>query len=159
MWSVSSITSLATFEGVLMPCSAPTATPRRVGPCIQLASSATTPSSFGRPPYPTLVSRGSSSTILTPAITASSVSPPPWMIRMAAAQHSMPPLLRLALEITMFLARGCATTAASSVRSEEHTSELQSLTNLVCRLLLEKKNIQVGERTREMTIHYKRTTY
>src|SRR5262249_56746023 len=29
--------------------------------------------------------------------------------------------------------------AASSPRSEEHTSELQSLTNLVCRLLLEKK--------------------
>src|SRR5258706_11845295 len=26
-----------------------------------------------------------------------------------------------------------------SMRSEEHTSELQSLTNLVCRLLLEKK--------------------
>src|SRR5437016_8814929 len=28
-----------------------------------------------------------------------------------------------------------------SERSEEHTSELQSLTNLVCRLLLEKKKI------------------
>src|SRR5262249_62091293 len=28
----------------------------------------------------------------------------------------------------------------SLTRSEEHTSELQSLTNLVCRLLLEKKN-------------------
>src|SRR5262249_60349988 len=28
-------------------------------------------------------------------------------------------------------------------RSEEHTSELQSLTNLVCRLLLEKKKIIV----------------
>src|SRR2546430_8897514 len=27
-----------------------------------------------------------------------------------------------------------------SVRSEEHTSELQSQSNLVCRLLLEKKN-------------------
>src|SRR5258706_809164 len=27
-----------------------------------------------------------------------------------------------------------------SERSEEHTAELQSLTNLVCRLLLEKKN-------------------
>src|SRR5438270_9704192 len=27
-------------------------------------------------------------------------------------------------------------------RSEEHTSELQSQSNLVCRLLLEKKNIQ-----------------
>src|SRR5438093_4361610 len=30
--------------------------------------------------------------------------------------------------------------AAETSRSEEHTSELQSLTNLVCRLLLEKKN-------------------
>src|SRR5438093_1807423 len=30
---------------------------------------------------------------------------------------------------------------ATGTRSEEHTSELQSLTNLVCRLLLEKKNI------------------
>src|SRR5215213_12017473 len=29
--------------------------------------------------------------------------------------------------------------ATWSARSEEHTSELQSLTNLVCRLLLEKK--------------------
>src|SRR5437016_10149224 len=29
---------------------------------------------------------------------------------------------------------------SASGRSEEHTSELQSLTNLVCRLLLEKKN-------------------
>src|SRR5437016_9354862 len=29
----------------------------------------------------------------------------------------------------------------SCLRSEEHTSELQSLTNLVCRLLLEKKKI------------------
>src|SRR5438093_5545700 len=29
----------------------------------------------------------------------------------------------------------------SGVRSEEHTSELQSLTNLVCRLLLEKKKL------------------
>src|SRR5438093_6585863 len=30
-------------------------------------------------------------------------------------------------------------TEADTLRSEEHTSELQSLTNLVCRLLLEKK--------------------
>src|SRR5437016_10159967 len=29
------------------------------------------------------------------------------------------------------------------IRSEEHTSELQSLTNLVCRLLLEKKKTQI----------------
>src|SRR5690349_23816124 len=31
---------------------------------------------------------------------------------------------------------------ARSARSEEHTSELQSRRDLVCRLLLEKKNIQ-----------------
>jgi len=30
--------------------------------------------------------------------------------------------------------------ASSSKRSEEHTSELQSRSELVCRLLLEKKN-------------------
>src|SRR5437016_11493621 len=35
---------------------------------------------------------------------------------------------------------GLATSGAVRNRSEEHTSELQSLTNLVCRLLLEKKN-------------------
>src|SRR5438093_1846706 len=33
-----------------------------------------------------------------------------------------------------------ASVSAGKSRSEEHTSELQSLTNLVCRLLLEKKN-------------------
>src|SRR5687767_15761597 len=33
-----------------------------------------------------------------------------------------------------------AFTAAEQTRSEEHTSELQSLAYLVCRLLLEKKN-------------------
>src|SRR2546430_12235207 len=32
-------------------------------------------------------------------------------------------------------------------RSEEHTSELQSQSNLVCRLLLEKKNIQSYHQT------------
>src|SRR5262249_56671485 len=31
------------------------------------------------------------------------------------------------------------------IRSEEHTSELQSLTNLVCRLLLEKKKYELLE--------------
>src|SRR5690242_21415343 len=31
--------------------------------------------------------------------------------------------------------------ANTAIRSEEHTSELQSHVNLVCRLLLEKKNI------------------
>src|SRR5438046_9195838 len=35
--------------------------------------------------------------------------------------------------------QGPAHAKSTSSRSEEHTSELQSLTNLVCRLLLEKK--------------------
>src|SRR5438034_1851558 len=36
--------------------------------------------------------------------------------------------------------RGCPVRSASRRRSEEHTSELQSHSDLVCRLLLEKKN-------------------
>src|ERR1039457_5397099 len=36
-------------------------------------------------------------------------------------------------------------TCALPIRSEEHTSELQSPCNLVCRLLLEKKNLVVGQ--------------
>src|SRR5262249_25170832 len=39
-----------------------------------------------------------------------------------------------------------ASSTAGMPRSEEHTSELQSLTNLVCRLLLEKKNRSVSPR-------------
>src|SRR2546423_9888368 len=35
----------------------------------------------------------------------------------------------------------CATACSATTRSEEHTSELQSLAYLVCRLLLEKKKI------------------
>src|SRR5205085_11614946 len=38
------------------------------------------------------------------------------------------------------IASACASPAPPSSRSEEHTSELQSQSNLVCRLLLEKKN-------------------
>src|SRR5438046_6618954 len=46
------------------------------------------------------------------------------------------------------------------VRSEEHTSELQSLTNLVCRLLLEKKKkkkilkIETNRKTSDKLIHH-----
>src|SRR5438093_8584580 len=41
-----------------------------------------------------------------------------------------------------------------AVRSEEHTSELQSLTNLVCRLLLEKKNeLLYRQHRRRVAVH------
>src|SRR5438093_4492223 len=39
----------------------------------------------------------------------------------------------------------------TETRSEEHTSELQSLTNLVCRLLLEKKNNLTKEKQNKKT--------
>src|SRR2546430_13641080 len=51
---------------------------------------------------------------------------------------------------------GCATVPD---RSEEHTSELQSQSNLVCRLLLEKKNrtipppVTVRPRLTTLTLH------
>src|SRR5437016_8530139 len=40
---------------------------------------------------------------------------------------------------------------ADTGRSEEHTSELQSLTNLVCRLLLEKKKKKKKEKSTTIT--------
>src|SRR5437016_11355264 len=39
--------------------------------------------------------------------------------------------------------------ASASGRSEEHTFELQSLTNLVCRLLLEKKKKKKKKKTKK----------
>src|SRR2546430_5453951 len=39
-------------------------------------------------------------------------------------------------------------------RSEEHTSELQSQSNLVCRLLLEKKKIKLRHLTRRYRLVY-----
>src|SRR5437016_6216254 len=47
--------------------------------------------------------------------------------------------LLLAVVAAQTIASKSASRRARSERSEEHTSELQSLTNLVCRLLLEKK--------------------
>src|SRR2546430_12648924 len=39
-------------------------------------------------------------------------------------------------------------------RSEEHTSELQSQSNLVCRLLLEKKNLTSSLKTAQLRVYY-----
>src|SRR5437016_6455236 len=49
-----------------------------------------------------------------------------------------PPVFHEFLERVIRAGLGFRTTP-QAIRSEEHTSELQSLTNLVCRLLLEKK--------------------
>src|SRR4051812_49883130 len=54
-------------------------------------------------------------------------------------RSSLMAFLGRALAAAFFLARGVLRSSGST-RSEEHTSELQSHVNLVCRLLLEKKN-------------------
>src|SRR2546430_12645021 len=46
---------------------------------------------------------------------------------------------RVASACTSWFFTSCAESGCSTARSEEHTSELQSQSNLVCRLLLEKK--------------------
>src|SRR2546430_5406187 len=60
---------------------------------------------------------------------------------------SLEELLRVALQRTDRPKRDCAITLHA--RSEEHTSELQSQSNLVCRLLLEKKNRELSHRRGE----------
>src|SRR5262245_64175829 len=50
------------------------------------------------------------------------------------------------MQMTAFRAAGATSTTSTTTttsRSEEHTSELQSLRHLVCRLLLEKKNKKI----------------
>src|SRR5262249_6865833 len=73
---VCSMTALDTRETFLMLRTPPTEPARRVGPCIQQASSSTTPSSLGKPPSPTLSSSGSFSGPETVVMAASSVSAP-----------------------------------------------------------------------------------
>src|SRR2546425_5551799 len=48
-------------------------------------------------------------------------------------------LIALKTAYPVAVARACSQSSSATSRSEEHTSELQSLAYLVCRLLLEKK--------------------
>src|SRR2546430_13666240 len=51
------------------------------------------------------------------------------------------------IRVNSVIARVASLNDFASARSEEHTSELQSQSNLVCRLLLEKNNTVPPERT------------
>src|SRR5258706_13105673 len=56
--------------------------------------------------------------------------------------HDALPISTTACDLMLAAAKPTTSSRGALVtRSEEHTSELQSLTNLVCRLLLEKKKI------------------
>src|SRR5207249_7174021 len=50
----------------------------------------------------------------------------------------------------------CVTSNVVSLRSEEHTSELQSRFDLVCRLLLEKKKKKKRAKTNSTQIQYRK---
>src|SRR5258706_2094816 len=56
-----------------------------------------------------------------------------------SSSTTTPSMLRL--QQTRSFVSSAAVKRSALCRSEEHTSELQSLTNLVCRLLLEKKKM------------------
>src|SRR5690242_15457130 len=66
---------------------------------------------------------------------------PPALAVVGSLEFSFASLAKSSCLLTMRLYRSCAFCCACS-RSEEHTSELQSHVNLVCRLLLEKKKIR-----------------
>src|SRR5205823_13749309 len=57
----------------------------------------------------------------------------------AAPSRSPGRALRVVADTEYPKRSGCRVTSSRAMRSEEHTSELQSLAYLVCRLLLEKK--------------------
>src|SRR5688572_32486885 len=61
--------------------------------------------------------------------------------------RSRPPALHLRVLRTAARRRAWRASAGLTARSEEHTSELQSQSNLVCRLLLEKKNQNLSHST------------
>src|SRR6266487_5781684 len=74
-----------------------------------------------------------------------------------------PPITRIAASPALLLCFASDTTAnwaamTCVLRSEEHTSELQSPVHLVCRLLLEKKNkrflLRHRERTKKLRKHF-----
>src|SRR5438045_9110470 len=71
--------------------------------------------------------------ILNSAVTGELMSSP--VIGMPRSPDS-----RVAMSMGIWPSNGTRRRFASRARSEEHTSELQSLRHLVCRLLLEKKN-------------------
>src|SRR5438034_2691886 len=51
--------------------------------------------------------------------------------------------------VTMSITPACRARSITAARSEEHTSELQSHSDLVCRLLLEKKKGKKGLRSEQ----------
>src|SRR5690606_39329553 len=106
-----------------------------------------TPSGSTKPPAPS-----ATSTVRQSATSASTTYTATWPItlRTTFAAHSASDTVKLAIAAPAARPAGIASwpsvesmrlsSSGTKSRSEEHTSELQSRENLVCRLLLEKKN-------------------
>src|SRR2546427_9016345 len=69
----------------------------------------------------------------------------------AFRQRERPQVLDETRQDVRFLEELFQLTVIARIRSEEHTSELQSQSNLVCRLLLEKKKKKKTEQDDQMT--------
>src|SRR5262249_58955440 len=83
-----------------------------------------------------------------------------WMIVWRKARSPSPPCKnsrRSRALISSTTSPGRRKRKSGTGRSEEHTSELQSLTNLVCRLLLEKKKTNKDQCAEEKTRHITHT--
>src|SRR5262245_59404343 len=85
------------------------------------------------------------------ALLSSTLLPPfsPELRELLAAQQTQQ-IVNLTSTL-QFAALSTAPVVTMTQRSEEHTSELQSLRHLVCRLLLEKKNIKTHNHNERMT--------
>src|SRR2546423_9924462 len=77
----------------------------------------------------------------------SSPPPPSSNLSSAAARPRRSCRLERSVRAHTSRAQQSSPSHATCNRSEEHTSELQSLAYLVCRLLLEKKKVQIESRT------------
>src|SRR5690242_21572577 len=77
--------------------------------------------------------------ITLPRYSASTLFPYTTLFRSRAAAASADQVAVRAVHVAR--AGRAAGAVAGAARSEEHTSELQSHVNIVCRLLLEKKNV------------------
>src|SRR5438105_10921277 len=63
-----------------------------------------------------------------------------WSVTSQTCESALPPHLTISAVVFLAASSLMSTSHTRAPRSEEHTSELQSRVDLVCRLLLEKKN-------------------
>src|SRR5262245_64362442 len=100
------------------------------------------PPQTARRRWPALLAAGM---LACAAVVAAAIWLPEFRISQSASQQAAPSAPAAAPAVPAAAAaaepRRAGTAGAAAGRSEEHTSELQSLRHLVCRLLLEKKNL------------------